>query len=365
MKNANSCLVAACLLGLGMLVSSATATAQSCPACPNIPSNISCTAQGFEISLLSFAINQTQGTSSWVYKVCKPAAGGTCVTPHDLSHFNLDLPGLGECLNEGQQVTFSHLITHAQNTSLAGLACVVERNDPSCRIRGRPAGDFMAKCDIATGNVEAGKCVVAQLTIAGEKPTLGPGAASTITKASNECGTDCILGPSCEPCSQPPPADECLTRTPGFWGTHPHITNRFLPVTVCGKTLAMVLAGTCDSASEALCVAPGSESKTNRAYAQLVRQLTAAKLNLNATAANDGKCDSAVDARIAQCEALCGADHATISDSGCIEDLTAFNESLDSFTSTPPPFDSPGPAQPKECNKANGNGRVIGKGICS
>lgn len=64
--------------------------------------------------------------------------------------------------------------------------------------------------------------------------------------------------------------------------------------------------------------------------------------------------------RIAEGEALCGADHRTISDSGCIEDLAAFNESQDTFDETPPPFDSPGPANPTECTIANGNGIVIG-----
>ena len=67
---------------------------------------------------------------------------------------------------------------------------------------------------------------------------------------------------------------------------------------------------------------------------------------------------------IDECEGLCGADHQTISESGCIDDLAAFNESQDTVTMTPAPFDSPGPADPSECREARGNGVVIGKGDC-
>jgi hypothetical protein len=114
-----------------------------------------------------------------------------------------------------------------------------------------------------------------------------------------------------------------------------------------------------------MCVSPGRESKTNRAYAQLVRQLTAAKLNLAATVANAGFCVGDIDTTIDQCEALCGADQRTISASGCIEQLAGFNESQDTFAFTPAPFDSPGPADPTECRAANGNGTVVGKGNCA
>ncbi len=37
---------------------------------------------------------------------------------------------------------------------------------------------------------------------------------------------------------------------------------------------------------------------------------------------------------------------------------------MDTFTVTPAPFDSPGPADPTQCRAANGNGIVIGKGGC-
>lgn len=54
-----------------------------------------------------------------------------------------------------------------------------------------------------------------RLTIAGEKPTQGAGAAMAVAKAGPGCPTDCILGLSCEPCDgEPTDAGKCLTRTP-------------------------------------------------------------------------------------------------------------------------------------------------------
>ncbi len=336
--------------------------AQQACTCDNTGTTI-CSAQGFEITLINFAIDQLAGTSTWDYQVCNDEGlDGDCLPPKDLSHVDISLPALGTCLTDSQQIT----LTQIGGFAAATLACGVSEWDPSCDIFGTVGDDFVAKCDVAGGDIDPGECVVMRLSIAGEQPTLGAGAAMTVTKAGPECATDCILGPSCEPCDGGPPTEiECLTRTPGFWGTHPHITNLFLPVTVCGQPLNVVEAGSCDSATEAMCVSPGRESRGNRAYSQLVRQLAAAKLNINASLASNGFCGPDIDARIQECEALCDANQKTISSSGCIEDLAAFNESLDSFPFTPPPFDSPGPANPTECRKANGNGVVIGKGACS
>ncbi len=358
-------LVAAVLVGLaGLALAPEPASAQVCD-CTTVQRSI-CSDQGFDITLVNFSINQNAGTSSWDYEVCNDKnLAGTCLPPKDLSHVNLELPSLDTCLTPTQSISLAQVGGFGN----AGLLCVVEDRDPSCDPQITPGATKVAKCDVETGNLDPGKCVVMRLTIAGEKPTLGAGAVWTRTKAGGGkgvCGaSDCILGPSCEPCLPPPP-DECLTRTAGFWGTHPHITNIFLPVTVCGKTLTTVAAGSCSSATEAMCVSPGKELKGNPAYASFVRQLTAAKLNLAATAANEGSCGAAIAARIAECELdYCGADQATISGSGCIEDLNAFNQSQDTIAATPPPFNSPGPAQPAACMKANGNGLVIGKGACS
>ncbi len=315
-----------------------------------------CNSQGFRITLVDFSVDQDNGISNWDYRICDETGMGTgCDAPKDLSHIDFNLPSLGTCLSPIQTMSLSQLTDFDKVT----LACGVSEKDPACDIFGTSGVDYVAKCDVSGGDLDPGECVTMRLSIAGEQPTLGAGASLTVTKAGPECVFDCILGPSCEPCFQEMP-DECLTRTAGFWGTHPHITTLFLPVTVCGQPLTGVEANSCQSATEAMCVAGGRESRANPPYAQLVRQLTAAKLNLAATAANGGSCAEEIDQLIQGCEMLCGANKKVISNSGCIEALAAFNESPDTFPTTPPPFDRPGPANPRECQIANGNGLLIG-----
>ncbi len=318
--------------------------------------------QAFEIELVSFNIDQDGGTSQWVYEICdKGPMDPACPSDKSLSHIDILLGDLSACLTSNNAITFEKIGDTAGDG--ADLSCVVEDGDPACEPN---PGGLVAKCDVVDTNpLDAGDCVQMRLTIAGETAQLGAGATLTQSKAGPACTEgSCILGPSCTPCDGETGGDECLTRTPGFWGTHPHITDLFLPVTVCGEPLSVTDAGVCDSATEAMCVSPGRESKRNRAYAQLVRQLTAAKLNLAASAENGGFCGGNIANKITQCEALCGADQKTISESGCIDELAGFNESADSFTVTPAPFDSPGPADPTKCRAANGNGKVIGKGAC-
>jgi hypothetical protein len=273
----------------------------------------------------------------------------------NLSHVDILLPEVGSCLGATQSLSIQQICSPS---CAADLTCGVSDKDPSCGIN----PSKVLKCDVGANDIDPGECVTIQVTVAGEVPTLGPGAIDEVTKVSTTCTTDSICGPACD-CAHP--EDECLTRTAGFWGTHPSITAQFDPITVCGKTLDTTAAGVCNSDSEALCVSPGNEANRRcdkaPAYASLVRQLAAAKLNLNATAASGGDCGAAIAARIAECEGLCSASQSAISGSGCIEDLDAFNNSQDTFEVTPSPFDSPGPADPSQCTAANGNGLVIGK----
>ena len=84
-----------------------------------------------------------------------------------------------------------------------------------------------------------------------------------------------MAGPSCDACVEPPPADQCLTCTIGFWGSHPTVTNDY-DRTVCGDTLGCdgaadlrlepdLQANSCNSVIEGLCSNP-AEIK-NTAYA--------------------------------------------------------------------------------------------------
>lgn len=349
-----------------------------------------CDAGGFLITLTNFAPAppSTSGIASYTYQVCSPPAGscsldsgrscldnnhcamfgaGVCTREcavasfRDLGHFNIGLPmlGAGSCLAEGTTIT----------GSCTGGSFSVGP-DPTC------GGAFVAKCD--NNNLSPGECYETTINIPGEENAPGLGAAFVQSKESTDCNETCFAGPSCEPCETTTPGDACLTRTLGFWGTHPHLIQssdprslNLLPITVCGDSLTTTAADAC-STSEALC-SNALDRRQNPTYLSLAAQLAAAKLNLAATAAvSDGACSSwmyqgmNIQQWIAHCEDnFCDQNKQAISGSGCIEALDDFNNSQDTgFMQTPFPFDRPGPALVGECQLARGNGLWVGNGNC-
>jgi hypothetical protein len=296
-----------------------------------------------------------------------------------LSHADVGLPQLlgGTCVSADTAVTVS--CSSPSRGSYGG-----DSSDGSCFESDSP----VVKCD--SPELAPGDCLTMIISIAGEMNQPGLGAAVLVDKPARVCQAICVAGPSCDSCNPPPPGDACLTRTIGFWGTHPWITNDFDPVTVCGKPLLCngpddgesnpsCPAGSCDSIMEGLCSIGGEDR--NPAYVTMVRQLTAAKLNLNASAALvDGGCSEfsyegrSISEWIAICEGKCDSTKSVISGSRCIEALDAFNNSQDTgFDSTPAPFDRPSVddhgqvsgADPSECHEAQGNSGdlklIIGK----
>ena len=394
--------------------------------CDTVQSGI-CSEGGFEITLSGFTPGggNDNGAAIYNYQVCSPAAGvcdGTvrfgeacldnafcrrkgqntdplascsraCAVDQfrGLSHFDLTFPELGaigSCLSSTTTISGSCACS-ANPSGTCSVSPSVVVGDGSCF---PGSGNMVAKCD--NTNLGPGDCLSMTLTIAGELNGLGSGPVVVVDKEATTCTASCMSGPSCTPCGGGDGGDECLTRTIGFWGNHPWIANDYAPVTVCGKTIGCsgaatananpsCRAGSCTSLVEGLCSIP-SELSSNQSYVSLVRQLTAAKLNLNATAGlfSGGACssftfqDHGIADWIASCEGLCGADKATISNSGCIEALDAFNNSQDTgFDVTPSPFDRPpvndfgriSGADSSECGKAHGNSSVpklvIGKKV--
>lgn len=364
---------AARAIAVGALLLALPAAAQDpCECSPSI-----CSAQGFNITLRDFDIT-IDGRSVYTYSVCNGVdeAGQptTCAAPRDLSHIDIPLPDT-DCIAAATEISVRQIGCVSCDPT---LSCGVETKDPSCDlckagtgvpgIPCQPPDDpsvNVLKCNVI-GDLE-GKCVTIEVSIAGEMLP-GKGAVDVITKAANDCQSDSICGPSC-PC-QEELTDSCLTRTAGFWGTHPEITDDFLPVTICSGTKALSLdntaAGSCTSATEAMCVSPGLEGnkKMDRkpAREQLARQLTAAALNLRATAANGGSCTNsmaAVGLDLAACNDLCGRTEKVIKESGCLQALDAFNNSVDTMSPAPSPFNAPGAANPGPCQTANGNGIIV------
>jgi hypothetical protein len=157
----------------------------------------------------------------------------------------------------------------------------------------------------------------------------------------------------------------CLTRTPGFYGTHPHVTELFLPVQSCGVTVDGVLPETPVSATEDMCVNANDAwpNSTSPQQLSLIRACTAAALNFAASAEGGGNCSGHSTDILATldhcCNTVCtlGLPGWRISNSQCIEMVDDFNNSNDTLPAFGP-FISPGPADPGYCQDSNGNGWV-------
>ena len=189
--------------------------------------------------------------------------------------------------------------------------------------------------------------------------------------ACNKATVMCRIGPSgpvvikkaddlCEV-----PGGGCFTRTPGFWGNHPEIMEQFLPVLSCGITVDQIEDRTEWSATEDLCKNARDAKRNNTSVQQLslIRACTAAALNLQVTALNEGNCETDFPGISNLMDTCCtdvcngGIDGNTISETGCIGAIDAFNNMIDTLD-TPDLFVSPGPADPDLCKDARGNGWV-------
>jgi hypothetical protein len=333
----------------------------------------------------------TAGTSD-------PKCAGTCNRVCDvpdfqaLAHFDVpltDLFGASGCVDSGAMVT-------------------VECTEGSEGLDASPC--FTSTDEVATCKdpmLDFGECFDMTISIPSETVLPGLANAVLVDKEADVCSSICFQGPSCDPCGGETEGELCLTRSLGFWGTHPWITNDYAPVTVCGNTIGCDGAGDgksdpsceydhCDDIMEGL-GSIGGELKTNQPYVAMVKQLTAAYLNLNASSGLfDGSCSSfcwnndtkmqvpdedgtcpenteSIQDVIERCEGLCDADKSTISSSGCIEALDAFNGSDDVLPddTTPPPFDRPpvddsgniSGADPTSFTKSNKDKVVIGKDV--
>jgi hypothetical protein len=381
--------------------------------CQTLPTMV-CSDGGYKITLTNYtpASGTTSGMASYTYEVCSPPAGTCQGGPRDgnscsdnsfcqtkgqetdptatcsrecavdtfrgISHFDVQFPELGTsaCLSDTTSVTGSCAISVNASGSASVGGFVL--GDGSCFDGGTSQGS-VAKCDGTS--LQPGDCLTMTLNIAGETNGLGLGAAIVVDKDANVCNGNCLAGPSCDGCDTPPPGAACLTRTIGFWGTHPWITNDYDPISVCGyevgcngasdgKSDPSCQVGSKDSIMEAL-GSIGGEAPRDASYIAMLKQLAAAKLSLNATAAlfDGASCadwryqDKTIQEWIGYCESLCGASKATISGSGCIEALDAFNQDQDTgFSVTPAPFARPSVDDFENVSGADGSAFTAAQG---
>jgi hypothetical protein len=136
-----------------------------------------------------------------------------------------------------------------------------------------------------------------------------------------------------------------------------------LPLDVCGTALNSVAAGDDDSTTEAIC-SVGTDGKIlGQQVTQLVRQCTAALLNVATSELLGGDCTGAFPDLAALLDACCdgdsvctGADVPGFGLGACISQVDAFN-STESDTVTFP-FNT-GPAKSGPCRASKGNGVVV------
>ena len=126
-----------------------------------------------------------RGRTFFGYKVCNDPGGfGNCVPSQDLSHIDIVLPNLDECLTDQQEISVK------QDGCLSCdpvLACSLEDRDASCGIN---PSQRVVRCDIVEGTLDTGECVVIKVEIAGEVPMLGPGTIDVVTSDGNTCASD-------------------------------------------------------------------------------------------------------------------------------------------------------------------------------
>jgi hypothetical protein len=163
----------------------------------------------------------------------------------------------------------------------------------------------------------------------------------------------------------PAPGEGCFTHTPGFWGNHPSITEQFLNVSVCGVTIDNVEAGNGTSAIEAICSVGRDHDVLGPQLTQLVRQCTAAALNIAASTEGGGNCSSEFPNLDKQMAACCSAQSACTGEApdgftveSCIETLDAFNNSIDTLDPFGP-FVGSQRADSSVCRDSRNNGIVV------
>jgi hypothetical protein len=231
-------------------------------------------------------------------------------------------------------------------------------DDPTCPPVGSgtavalatPAGPY----DLAPGTSETSEGTLSVLT-ANACNT----ASVTCTNGSGEPVTEDAAPVICH--VQP---EGCITRTPGFWGNRPITTVNYLPIEVCGKSINSVLANTL-STSETMCSVGKDGKILGDQVTQLIRQCTAAALNLNLSKAEGGGCPDADNANFTDCcgaandgtgPNLCSAQNSGSSKgvSECIGLLDEFNNRYDSMPAKA--FAKLGAAQPTQCKASKNNG---------
>lgn len=326
-----------------------------------------CTGDGFSIDV-EVVDDTLAGTRTFSYEICGGDESSECGPPANaLSNFQLSMPL--PCVENGAVDIQSYGFDAA---IFSGCAVDSPRGAPNQCEPEITAGAERIKCDVADDvEFKEGDCTTVSVTVTGE-PFIGIGG----TKAGPNLECVDVDGVVCENDCIPENGDDCLTRTLGYWGRHPQVTDSYLPVTVCGVSLSHIGLASEGSALEDLCAdtkvrAGGPTRRTgDPTFQTFIAQLAAAKLNIQASLDEDGSCDATLATALSGsgCNfvslAALEADQCSKTGSAlsaCIAALNTFNQSQDgpSFAlDLPDPFVDFRVAQPADCQTAIRNGFV-------
>jgi len=267
-----------------------------------------------------------------------------------------------ECPDANSDGTDEIAITvSASAADLGFTSCTVSDSifldDPTCPANvggGTPVAVAPASFALAAGGSQV---VTGEIALSAD-------ACNTVSVTCTQAGTGATVTATDDTVC-PGAGEGCVTRTPGFWGNHPAITAQFLPVEICGVSLDTTAASDDSSATEAICSVGRDGKILGPQLTQLVRQCTAAALNIAASVEGGGNCSTNFPNLTEQFASCCGDQSICTGDAvedftitSCIETLDAFNNSIDTLEPFGP-FISPGPADSSICRDARNNGKVV------
>lgn len=282
---------------------------------------------------------------------------GENATDTDTSDFECQTPGLSVTKvcepQDGNDNAVSIEVANTGETLLENCVVNDEVFAGDCPATGDPLFNINGTLSTNNFNLASG----ADTSVTGTVSGLTDDSCNQVTVTCDITGTNKQISNTADDLCEAG-GEGCFTRTPGFWGTHPETTALFVPLaSTCGFAVTNA-----PEAIQDMCVS-NQEAKPNdttQTHLQLMRQCTAALLNINATTAAEGDCESefpGINDTLATCcfSNLCEQDSKAVAASGCIETLDAFNNDDFDGNELEQPFES-SPANPEACQAAGNDG---------
>jgi len=156
-------------------------------------------ADGFEVTF----VGATMSNTLFTYTICNVDTT-ECNAPMALSHADILIANPSCIPFPDVNIT----------TTIIGTDGSTERacnpptdNDKSCGKDIDNLSELLIKCDMTDGIFEPtnpGQCITIEIEILNSNPPITVGPSISLNKAGSDCGSGCLLGPSCVACGDPP-----------------------------------------------------------------------------------------------------------------------------------------------------------------